>query len=90
MHTAHKIGNTARVSKLSSDWMNSTGFPGDLYVEFFNGLPGNKEEESRRFYNCDNECLPGSAKHLNLKSVLSSRHRLFKILPSVLHAGLLL
>lgn len=43
MHKVHKIVNTfQRVSKSSSDWMNSTGFPGDLYGAFFNGPPGNK------------------------------------------------
>ncbi len=46
----------------SSDWLNSTGFPGDVCVAFFNVPPGNKdavmpnlltEEESRRVINCD-------------------------------------
>ncbi len=36
MHTAHKNWNTSRVSKLSSDWLNYTGFPGDVCVVFFN------------------------------------------------------
>jgi len=56
---------------LLSDWMNSTGFLGNLYGVFFNVPPGNKavgmpnplmEEESHCVYNCDNECLSESAK----------------------------
>ncbi len=34
MHIAHKIGNTSGVSKLSSDWLNYTGFSGDVCVAF--------------------------------------------------------
>ncbi len=30
MLMAHKSGNTSGVSKLSSDWLNYTGFPGDV------------------------------------------------------------
>lgn len=30
MHKAHKTGNTPGVSRSSSDWLNSTGFPGDV------------------------------------------------------------
>ncbi len=71
MHTAHLAGNTSRVSKSSSDWLNYTGFPGDMWVAFFNVPPGNKdavmpnsfiEEESRHVYNCDNERLQVSTK----------------------------
>ncbi len=59
MHMAHKSGNTSGVSKSSSDWLNYTGFPGDVCVAFFNVPPGNKDvvmpnpltkEESRRVY----------------------------------------
>ncbi len=59
MHMAHLSGNTSGVSKSSSDWLNYTGFPGDVCVAFFN-VPGNKnavtpnplaKEESRRVYN---------------------------------------
>ncbi len=43
MHTIHLSGNTSGVSKSSSDWLNYTGFPGDVSVAFFNVLPGNKD-----------------------------------------------
>ncbi len=33
---AHKSGNTSGVSKSSLDWLNYTGFPGDVCVVFFN------------------------------------------------------
>ncbi len=60
MHMAHLSGNTSGVSKSSSDWLNYTGFPGDVCVAFFNVPPGNKDavtpnpltkEESCRVYN---------------------------------------
>ncbi len=60
MHMAHKSGNTSGVLKSSSDWLNYTGFPGDVCVAFFNVPPGNKnavtpnpltKEESRRVSN---------------------------------------
>ncbi len=66
MHMVHLSGNNSVVSKLSSDWLNFTGFPGDVCVTFFNALLGNNDavtsnslakEESRRVYNCDGECL---------------------------------
>ncbi len=71
MHMAHLSGNTSGVSKSSSDWLNYTGFPGDVCVAFFNVLPGSKDavtpnpltkEESRRVYKCDDERLSGSTK----------------------------
>ncbi len=34
MHTAHKSGNTSGVLKSSSDWLNYTGFPGDVCSRF--------------------------------------------------------
>ncbi len=43
MHMAHLSGNTSGVSKSSSDWLNYTGFPGDVCVLFFNVPPGNKD-----------------------------------------------
>ncbi len=43
MHMAHLSGNTSGVLKSSSDWMNYTGFPGEVYVAFFNVPPGNKD-----------------------------------------------
>ncbi len=43
MHMVHKIGNTSGVSKSSSDWLNYTGFPGDVCVTFFNIPLGNKD-----------------------------------------------
>ncbi len=76
MHMVHLSGNTSRASKSSSDWLDYTGFPGDVCVVFFNVLPGNKvtvvpnpltEEESGCVYNCDNRCLSGSNKRWDLK-----------------------
>ncbi len=32
MHMAHTSGNTSGVSKSSSDWLDYTGFPGDVCV----------------------------------------------------------
>ncbi len=78
MHTAHKSGNTSGVLKSSSDWLNYTGFPGDVCVSFFNVTPGNKDavvsnpltkEESRRVYNCDDKHLSGSTKRWIYKSM---------------------
>ncbi len=98
MHMAHKSGNTSGASKSSSDWLNSTGFPGDVCVAFFNVPPGNKDamtskllkkEESRCVYNCDDEHLSGSTKHWIFKSmwnILSLRHIIFKICPRVIVA----
>ncbi|XP_057184023.1 uncharacterized protein LOC130550544 [Triplophysa rosa] len=43
MHKAHFSGNTSARSKSSSDWLNFTGFPGDMRVAFFNGPPGNNK-----------------------------------------------
>ncbi len=66
MHMAHLSGNTSGVSKSSSDWLNYTGFPGDLCVAFFNVTPVNKhavtpnpltKEESCRVYKCDDKRL---------------------------------
>ncbi len=71
MHMVHVSGNTSWASKSSSDWLNYTGFPGDVCVVFFNVPPGNKDavmpnpltkEESRRVYKCDGERLSGSTK----------------------------
>ncbi len=65
---AHLAGNTSGVSKSLSDWLNYTGFPGDVCVAFFNVPPGNKEAvspnpltkvESHQVYNCDDERLSG-------------------------------
>ncbi len=36
-------GNTSVVLKSPSDWLNYTGFPGDVCVAFFNVPPGNKD-----------------------------------------------
>ncbi len=78
MHTAHKRENTSGVSKSSSDWLNYTGFPGDVCVACFNVLSGNKdavtpnsriEEESRRVYKCDDKCLSGSTKRYEIFKV---------------------
>ncbi len=78
MHMAHLSGNTSGVSKSSSDWLNYTGFPGDVCVSFSNVPPGNKnavapnplmKEESCRVYNCDDERLSGSNKRWIFKSM---------------------
>ncbi len=64
MHMLHLSWNTSVVSKSLSDWLNYTGFPGDMCVAFFNVPPGNKDavvpnsltkEESRRVYKCDGD-----------------------------------
>ncbi len=41
-------GNTSVVSKSSSDWLNYTGFPGDVCVAFFNIPPGTPQREFLR------------------------------------------
>ncbi len=78
MHMAHLSGNTSGVSKSSSDWLNYTGFPGDVCVAFFNVPPGNKDavtpnplmkEESCRVYKCDDARLSGSTKRWIFKSM---------------------
>ncbi len=43
MHMAHKSGNTSGVSKSSSDWLNYTGFPGDVWCRVLYVPPGNKD-----------------------------------------------
>ncbi len=78
MHMAHLSGNTSGVSKSSSDWLNYTGFPGDVSVTFFN-VPSVKKddvapnlltkEESRRVYKSDDERLSGSTTHWIFKSM---------------------
>ncbi len=40
---AHKSGNTSGVSKSSRDWLNYTGFPGNVCVAFFNVPSVNKD-----------------------------------------------
>ncbi len=64
MHMVHLSWNTSGVSKSSSDWLNYTGFPGDVCVAFFNVPLGNKnavtpnpltKEESHRVYKCDDD-----------------------------------
>ncbi len=78
MHMAHLSLNTSGVSKSSSDWLNYTGFPGDVCVALSNVPPGNKDavtpnpltkEESRRVYKCDDERLSGSNKCWIFKSM---------------------
>ncbi len=62
----HLFGNTSGVSKSLSDWLDCSGFPGDVCVAFFNVPPGNKvavtPKESHRVYNCDDKHLSGSTK----------------------------
>ncbi len=88
MHMAHLSGNTSGVSKSSLDWLNSTGFlPGNKNAVAPNSLT---KEKSHHVYNCGDECLFGSTKRWILKSmwsIESSRHRIFKMCPRVLHTG---
>ncbi len=79
MHMVHLSGNTSGVSKSSSDWLDYTGFPGDVCVMFFNVPPGNKDvvmnndaltkEESCRVYKCDGEHLSGKNERWIVKSM---------------------
>ncbi len=78
MHMAHLSGNTSGVSKSASDWLNYTGFLGDVCVAFFNVPPGNKDavapnpltkEESCRIYKCDDKRLSGSTTRWIFKSM---------------------
>ncbi len=68
MHMAHLSGNTSGVSKSSSDWLNYTGFPGDVCVAFHleTKMPWHQtpfmKEESHRVYKCDDKRLSGSNK----------------------------
>ncbi len=71
MHMVHLSGNTSVVSKSSSDWLNYTGFPGDVCVVFFNVPPGNKDavapnslvkEKSCCVYKCDANDYQGRLK----------------------------
>ncbi len=48
IHMAHLSGNTSAVSKSSSDWLNYTGFTGDVCVTFFNVPSGNKDAVAPR------------------------------------------
>ncbi len=43
MHMVHLSGNTSGVSKSLPDWLDYTGFLGDVRVAFFNIPPGNKD-----------------------------------------------
>ncbi len=78
MHMVHLSGNTSVVLKSSSNWLNYTGFPGDVCVVFFNVPPGKKDavvpnsltkEDSRRVYKCEGESLSGSTKCWIFKSM---------------------
>ncbi len=42
MHMVHLSGNTSVVSKSSSDWLDYTGFLGDVCVAFFNVMSVNR------------------------------------------------
>ncbi len=48
MHMVHLSGNTSGDSKLSSDWLGYTGFPGDTCVTFFKVPPGNKDAVTQK------------------------------------------
>ncbi len=78
MHMAHLSVNTLGVSKSSSDWLNSTGFLGDVCVAFFNVPPGNKDAVTPNppprkkksigiVYNRDDKCSSWSNKRWILK-----------------------
>ncbi len=97
MHTIHLSGNTSGVSKSSSDWLNYTGFPGDVSVAFFNVLPGNKDAVALNspphalvFTTIDGH-LSGSTKRwiFYVKNVKFKSYNL-SICQRVLHTGLLL
>ncbi len=85
MHMAHLSGKTSGVSKSSSDWLNYTGFTGDVCIAFFNVPPENKDavapnpltkEESRCVYKCDGEHFSGSTKRW---SFFSKACEIFKV-----------
>ncbi len=66
MHRVHLSVNNSGVSMSPSDWLNYTGFQGDVCVAFFNDPPGNKDamapnplmkEKNVHVYNCDDERL---------------------------------
>ncbi len=89
MHMVHLSGNTSGVSKSPSDWLNYTGFLGDVCVVFFNVPPETKmlwrQTPSRKkkavVITTDDEHLSGSTKRWIFKSMwkfYSSRHRIFK------------
>ncbi len=65
-----------RAFKSLSDWLDYTGFPGDVCVAFFNVSPGNRDavvpnpltkEESRRVYNYDDRRLSVSSKRVEFQ-----------------------
>ncbi len=66
MHMAHLSGNTSGVSKSSSDWLNYTGFPGDVCVAFFTPLRKKKSV----VFTTDDERLSGSTKRWIFKDFL--------------------
>ncbi len=76
MQMAHLAGNTSGVLK-SSDWLNYTGFLGDVCVAFFNVPPGNKDvvtpnpsqKKKAVEFTTDNERLSGSTKRWIFKSM---------------------
>ncbi len=92
----HKSGNTSGVLKSSSDWLNYTRFPGDVWFTFINVPPGNKnavapnpltKEEIRRVYT--NGTTNTNQDQINA-GFSSLRDGIFKIRPRVLHTSLLL
>ncbi len=91
----HLSGNT-------SDWLNYTGFPGDLCVAFFNVPSGNKkyhgakpprERRKRRVYKCDTNAYQdqlhaGFSKVCEIFKIRSIEY--LKYVREFLHIGLLL
>ncbi len=92
----HLSGNTSRVSKSSSDWLDYTAFPGDVFVTFFNIPPGNKDavapnspHERRKPSNAYQGQLNGAFS--NVCEIFKVRGiEIFKIRLRVSHTGLLL
>ncbi len=97
MHILYLSGNIWAVLNSSSDWLNYTGFQGDVCVAFFNVPPGNKDavapnpltkKESHWVYKCDRKGLLRSTKCWIFKSmwnIQSLWHRIFKIHPRISH-----
>ncbi len=80
MHMAHLSGNTSAVSKSSSDWLNYTGFPGDVCSWTFRlekRCSGAKPSHERRkpcVYKCDMNAYQGQ-----LKAGFSKVCEIFKV-----------
>ncbi len=88
-----KRGNTSGVSKSSSDWLNYTGFLGDVLFAFFKVPPGNKDAVMSNPLTKKKAAVFTTVTLIRINDMLdffSSWHRIFKIYPRVLHTDLLL